>query len=120
MYNSEGPQCHWIAHCRLLKDFPGDPAVKTLPANAGDVGLIPSLGTKILHRLEQLSLGTTAAEACVPRAGALQREAAATRSPCTALHHWRTSAHSKGDPAQPKINKSHVERIKRAVKIHKV
>ena len=74
MYNSEGPQCHWIARCRLLKDFPGDPAVKTLPANAGDVGLIPSLGTKILHGLEQLSLGTTTAEACVPRAGALQRE----------------------------------------------
>jgi len=27
-----------------LLDFPGDPGVKNLPANAGDVGLIPGLG----------------------------------------------------------------------------
>ena len=28
----------------LLWDFPGDSVVKTLPANAGDEGLIPGLG----------------------------------------------------------------------------
>jgi len=26
------------------KDFPGDPVVKNLPCNAGDLGLIPDLG----------------------------------------------------------------------------
>ena len=30
-------------------DFPGGPVVKNLPANAGDMGLIPALGTKIPH-----------------------------------------------------------------------
>ena len=30
-------------------DFPGGPMVKTLPSNAGDMGLIPDWGTKILH-----------------------------------------------------------------------
>ena len=29
---------------RLSKDFPGDPVVKNLPANAGDMGSIPGLG----------------------------------------------------------------------------
>jgi len=28
-------------------DFPGSPAIKTLPSNAGDVGLIPGQGAKI-------------------------------------------------------------------------
>ena len=28
---------------QLEKDFPGDPLVKNLPANAGDEGLIPGL-----------------------------------------------------------------------------
>ena len=35
-------------------DFPSGPTVKNLPANAGDVGLIPGWGTKILHAAEQL------------------------------------------------------------------
>ena len=30
------------------KDFPGGPALKNLPANAGDMGSIPGGGTKIL------------------------------------------------------------------------
>ena len=30
-------------------DFPCGPVVKTLPSNAGDVGLIPGWGTEILH-----------------------------------------------------------------------
>ena len=29
------------------RDFPGDPVIKTLPSNAGGVGLIPGQGTKI-------------------------------------------------------------------------
>ena len=32
-----------------LRDFPGGPVVKTLPSNAGGVGSIPGLGTKIPH-----------------------------------------------------------------------
>ena len=36
------------------KDFPGGP----VPSNAGDVGSIPGLGTKIPHAAGQLSLGT--------------------------------------------------------------
>ena len=31
------------------KDFPDGPGVKTLPSNAGGVGLIPGQGTKITH-----------------------------------------------------------------------
>ena len=34
--------------------FPGDPGVKNLPSNAGDVGLIPGQGTKIPHAAGQL------------------------------------------------------------------
>ena len=57
------------------KDFPGGPVVKNLPSNAGDVGSIPGLGTKIPHMAGQLSLGTKSIELC-----ALQLQ-----SPCTAI-----------------------------------
>ena len=42
---------------RLIWDFPGGPAVKNLPANAGDTGSIPGWGTinKILHTARQQS-----------------------------------------------------------------
>ena len=36
-------------------DFPGGPVVRNLPANAGDMGLIPGLGAKIPHAERQLS-----------------------------------------------------------------
>ena len=36
-------------------DFPGGPVVKNLPSTAGDVGLIPGQGTKILYAAGQLS-----------------------------------------------------------------
>ena len=35
-------ECWW-------RDLPGDPVVKTPPCNAGDAGLIPGWGTKILY-----------------------------------------------------------------------
>ena len=38
----------------LIRDFPGGPVVKSPPSNAGDVGSIPSQGTKILHVEGQL------------------------------------------------------------------
>ena len=37
-------------------DFPGSPVVKNPPANSGNMGLIPGLGTKIQHAMRQLSL----------------------------------------------------------------
>ena len=38
-------------------DFPGEPVVKNLPSNAGDVGSIPGQGTKIPHASGQLNPG---------------------------------------------------------------
>ena len=39
-----------------MTDFPGGPVVKTLPANAEDMGSIPGSETKIPHAEEQLNL----------------------------------------------------------------
>ena len=56
--------------CNKNQD-PGGLMVKSLPANAGDMGSIPGPGTKIPHAVEQLrpdpqllSPGATAAKAC--------------------------------------------------------
>ena len=48
-------------------DFPGVPAVKTLPCNAGYLGLIPGRGTKVPHAVEQLGPYTTTGESYVPQ-----------------------------------------------------
>ena len=59
-------------------DFPGGPVVKNPPASAGDTGLIPGLGTKILHAAEQLNPWTATTEAREPQEEKLlQREAGA-------------------------------------------
>ena len=39
----------------MSRDFLGDPMVKNLPCNAGDVCLIPGQGTKIPHAMKQLN-----------------------------------------------------------------
>ena len=52
-------------------DFPGGPAVKNLPANAGS---IPDPGTKTTHAMGQLSPHTTAAKASMATVCALQQE----------------------------------------------
>ena len=44
------------------RDFPGGSVVNNLPCNLGDVGWIPSLGTKIPHAKEQLSPWTASRE----------------------------------------------------------
>ena len=44
-----------ITFKNLIMDFPGGPVVKSPPSNAGDVGSIPSQGTKILHVEGQLN-----------------------------------------------------------------
>ena len=36
---------------RNCGDFPGSPVVKNLPSNAGDLGLTPGQGNKILHAM---------------------------------------------------------------------
>ena len=41
---------------------PGGPVLKNLPANAGDTGLIPGLGTGIPHAAGQLSPCTSSTE----------------------------------------------------------
>ena len=63
---------HWASGCRSYRgylrvknwwekakntsrDFPDGPKVKTLPANAGDMGLIPGQGTEPRHDSGQLS-----------------------------------------------------------------
>ena len=51
----------------LRRDFLGGPVVKTLPSDAGGLGLIPGWGTKIPHAMEQLSPSTfvTTEPACL-------------------------------------------------------
>ena len=44
-----------LCYKRQSQDFPGGPAVKNPPSNAGDAGSIPGRGTKIPHATEQLS-----------------------------------------------------------------
>jgi len=43
-------------------DFLGDPVVKNLPSNSGDLSLIPVRGTKIPRMVKQLSPYTTTTE----------------------------------------------------------
>ena len=43
-------------------DFPGGPAVKNPPSNAGDAGSITGQGTKIPHAAGQLSLRAATTE----------------------------------------------------------
>ena len=47
----------------FTQDFPSGPVVKNLPANTGDMGSIPGLGTRIPHAAGQLSLCTITIEA---------------------------------------------------------
>ena len=53
--------CVWSIQCQFDEnkaegwDYPGGPVVKNLPSTAGDVGLIPGQGTKILYVAGQLS-----------------------------------------------------------------
>ena len=49
------------------RDFASGPVVKNLPSNAGDVGSIPGLGTKIPHAVGQLSPSTQMKMECSHR-----------------------------------------------------
>ena len=90
------------------KDFPGDPVVKNLSANAGDTGWIPGL-RKISHAVGQLSpqppqlLSPRAVttETRVPSLCSVARGATTVRSSHTTTR--EEPSHSNKDPAQPKI-----------------
>ena len=43
----------------ITQGFPGGSLMKNLPANAGDMGLIPGPGRRSQHTTEQLRPGTT-------------------------------------------------------------
>ena len=67
LYNSLSiPRVSGILLLKELGDFPGGPVGNNLPSTAGDVGLIPSGGTKILHDTGQVSPHTTTREASRP------------------------------------------------------
>ena len=63
-----------------MGDFPGGAVVKNPPANAGDMGSIPSPGRSHMPRSNEacepqlLSPHATTTEACTPRACAPQQE----------------------------------------------
>lgn len=47
---------------KCLLEFPGGAVVKSPPCNAGDSGLIPAWGTRIMHAVEQLRPCATTTE----------------------------------------------------------
>ena len=63
-----------------MKDFPGGPVVKNMPAKAEDMGLIPDLRRVHLprsneaHVLQLLSLHVAAVKAAPSKSSALQQE----------------------------------------------
>ena len=61
------PGASFLLSAMKAKDwgFPDGLVVKNLPANAGHMGSIPGLGTKIPHIVRQLSLCATTTEACM-------------------------------------------------------
>ena len=75
-----------------MLDLPGGPVAKHPPANAGDLGLIPGLGTKIPHVMRQLSPCATTESSCP----SLQLEKAHTQQK-------KSQVHCNEDPAMPKI-----------------
>ena len=92
-------------------DFPGGPAVKNLPCNAGDAGSIPDRGTKVPHAVGQLSLRATNSEPMhLNQRGSEPRGAEPTG--CGAhepqlersLHAETKLERCSEDPVQPKIN----------------
>ena len=56
----------WTLNKTNTWDFPGGLVIKNPPFDAGDVGLIPWEGTKILHAAEQLSLCAASSD-CAPQ-----------------------------------------------------
>ena len=83
----------------MIKDFPGDPVVKTLPANAGHRGSVPDLGR--LH----MPHGN---EACAPQLLSLRSTACALQEKLLqwaglASRQWVEPAHHSED--QKQINK---------------
>ena len=97
-----------------MAGLPGGPVVKNLPYNAGHMGSIPGLGTKIPHAAGQLSPRASARELMCPGACMPQRERenthATTRENLRATtkslrHNERSSMPQLRSDAAKKINK---------------
>ena len=85
-------------------DFPSGAVDKNLPANAGDMGLIPGPG-RFHMAVEQLSPWATATEACVPHSLCSSTGGAtAMRSP--------SAATLTTPPAAPKTQRNQNKYIK--------
>ena len=57
---------HVVLPDNILKSYVGDFPGENLPANTGDMGLKPGLGTKISHATGQSSPCAMTTEACEP------------------------------------------------------
>ena len=95
----------------MLSDFPGGPVVKSLPANAGHVSLIPGPGR--FHMLRGNKTPASQPLSLCPRTHAPQQGSHRSEKPTHLTQREapvtptgeRKLAHSKKDPEQPKINK---------------
>ena len=65
----------WPPHLLRVGGTSGGPVIKNLPANAGDTGLIPGLGTKIPDAKGQPSWSVTTTETALWSPGAKTTEA---------------------------------------------
>ena len=90
----------------LDRDFPGGPVVKNLPSNAGDLGSIPGLGTKIPTCHRAIKPARLNKRAHVPQTTERMRPGASTsqleRSSCTATRE-KPAHHNKELSLQRKI-----------------
>ena len=86
--------------------FPGGPVVKNPPANVGDMGSIPDLGTKIPYVAEQLSSCATTTEpkhpepVCNKRSNCHEKLSHHNQRVAPAHCNWRKPTHSNKDLAQ--------------------
>ena len=74
---------------RFPRDFPDGPVVKNPPCKAGNMGSIPSWGTKIPHAEEQLSqLAATTVPTCLHHKSSLcaQDPCDATKTQCSQIN----------------------------------
>ena len=79
--------------------FPGSPGVKSSPANAGDTDPTPGPGGSHMPQGNG-ARGAQLLQPALPRAGAVRREAAPMRHPCTPAGEQPPSAATRESRAQ--------------------
>ena len=86
-------------------DFPGGPVVESPPANAGDMGSIPGLGSS--HTLQENCVSQLLSpQVATTEAHHLEPVLRNKRSHCNEKPaHWKESPDSSEDPAQPEIDR---------------